>query len=188
MARVVDIFAKRLQTQENLTSQIASTIDDALAPRGLAVMMEAEHQCMTMRGVQKPGVSTITTQFTGIFEDDPAEQAKFMTLDGLIAAVVTDFKTSEVLMVGYMNEEALKRTIETGEAWYWSRSRKGFWKKGETSGQIQKVQEILTDCDQDALVVKVTVEGNGATCHVGYRSCFFRKVVNTSDGTVRLAN
>jgi phosphoribosyl-AMP cyclohydrolase len=108
--------------------------------------------------------------------------------DGLIAAVVTDFKTSEVLMVGYMNEEALKRTIETGEAWYWSRSRKGFWKKGETSGQIQKVQEILTDCDQDALVVKVTVEGNGATCHVGYRSCFFRKVVNTSDGTVRLAN
>lgn len=108
--------------------------------------------------------------------------------DGLIAAVVIDFKTSEVLMVGYMNEEALKRTIETGEAWYWSRSRKGFWKKGETSGQIQKVQEILTDCDQDALVVKVTVEGNGATCHVGYRSCFFRKVVNTSDGTVRLAN
>jgi phosphoribosyl-AMP cyclohydrolase len=108
--------------------------------------------------------------------------------DGLIAAVVTDFKTSEVLMVGYMNEEALKRTIETGEAWYWSRSRKGFWKKGETSGQIQKVQEILTDCDQDALVVKVTVEGNGATCHVGYRSCFFRKVSNTQDGTVRLEN
>ena len=108
--------------------------------------------------------------------------------DGLIAAVVTDFKTSEVLMVGYMNEEALKRTIDTGEAWYWSRSRKGFWKKGETSGQIQKVQEILTDCDQDALVVKVTVEGNGATCHVGYRSCFFRKVSNTQDGTVRLEN
>ncbi|XYK80431.1 MAG: phosphoribosyl-AMP cyclohydrolase [Labrenzia sp.] len=108
--------------------------------------------------------------------------------DGLIAAVVTDFKTSEVLMVGYMNEEALKRTIKTGEAWYWSRSRQGFWKKGETSGQIQKVQEILTDCDQDALVVKVTVEGNGATCHVGYRSCFFRKVSNTQDGTVRLEN
>lgn len=108
--------------------------------------------------------------------------------DGLIAAVVTDFKTSEVLMVGYMNEEALKRTIETGEAWYWSRSRQGFWKKGETSGQIQKVQEILTDCDQDALVVKVTVEGNGATCHVGYRSCFFRKVSNTQNGTVRLEN
>ncbi len=101
---------------------------------------------------------------------------------------LTEFKTSEVLMVGYMNEEALKRTIDTGEAWYWSRSRKGFWKKGETSGQIQKVQEILTDCDQDALVVKVTVEGNGATCHVGYRSCFFRKVSNPQDGTVRLEN
>ena len=106
--------------------------------------------------------------------------------DGLIAAVVTDAATSEVLMVGYMNEEALKRTIETGEAWYWSRSRKGFWKKGETSGQVQKVQEILTDCDQDALVVKVTVEGNGATCHVGYRSCFFRKITKTENDAVRL--
>lgn len=77
-ARVVDIFAKRLQTQEHLTSQIASAIDDAIAPRGLAIMLEAEHQCMTMRGVQKQGVSTITTQFTGLFQDDPAEQAKFM--------------------------------------------------------------------------------------------------------------
>lgn len=106
--------------------------------------------------------------------------------DGLIAAVVTHAETAEVLMVGYMNEEALKRTIETGEAWYWSRSRKGFWKKGETSGQVQKVQEILTDCDQDALVLKVIVEGNGATCHVGYRSCFYRKIVSSDDGTIRL--
>lgn len=80
LARVVDIFAKRLQTQENLTAQITSAIDDALAPRGLAVMLEAEHQCMTMRGVQKQGVSTITTLFTGIFQDDPAEQTKFMSL------------------------------------------------------------------------------------------------------------
>ena len=77
-ARVVDIFAKRLQTQEHLTAQITSAIDDAIAPRGLAVMLEAEHQCMTMRGVQKHGVSTMTTQFTGLFQDDPAEQAKFM--------------------------------------------------------------------------------------------------------------
>lgn len=80
LARVVDIYAKRLQTQEHLTTQIASAIDDALAPRGLAVMLEAEHQCMTMRGVQKPGVSTITAQFTGVFQGDPAEQAKFMSL------------------------------------------------------------------------------------------------------------
>ncbi|MEP1933259.1 MAG: phosphoribosyl-AMP cyclohydrolase [Roseibium sp.] len=106
--------------------------------------------------------------------------------DGLIVAVVTDAHSSEVLMVGYMNEEALKRTIETGEAWYWSRSRQSFWKKGETSGQIQKIQEILTDCDQDALVLKVLVEGNGATCHVGYRSCFFRKVGTGGSGAVKL--
>ncbi len=106
--------------------------------------------------------------------------------DGLIATVVTHADTSEGLMVGYMNEEALKRTIETGEAWYWSRSRQSYWKKGETSGQVQKVREILTDCDQDALVLKVIVEGNGATCHVGYRSCFFRKIVSSEDGVVRL--
>lgn len=106
--------------------------------------------------------------------------------DGLIVAVVTEVSSGEVLMVGYMNAEALKRTIDTGEAWYWSRSRKGYWKKGETSGQIQKVHEILTDCDQDALVLKVSVAGNGATCHVGYRSCFFRKVVQPDGGAVRL--
>jgi len=80
LARVVDIFARRLQTQENLTAQIVSTIDESLAPRGLAVMLEAEHQCMTMRGIQKPGVSTITTQFTGMFQDDPTEQARFISL------------------------------------------------------------------------------------------------------------
>jgi phosphoribosyl-AMP cyclohydrolase len=106
--------------------------------------------------------------------------------DGLIVAVVTDVATSEVLMVGYMNAEALKRTIDTGEAWYWSRSRKSFWKKGETSGQIQTVHEILTDCDQDALVLKVSVAGNGATCHVGYRSCFYRRIVAEGSGAVRL--
>lgn len=106
--------------------------------------------------------------------------------DGLIVAVVTDVVSGEVLMVGYMNEEALKRTIETGEAWYWSRSRQGFWKKGETSGQVQTVHEILTDCDQDAIVLKVSVGGNGATCHVGYRSCFFRKITVPADGTVGL--
>jgi len=106
--------------------------------------------------------------------------------DGLITAVVTDAGTGEVLMVGYMNEEALRRTVETGEAWYWSRSRQDFWKKGETSGQVQTVHEILTDCDQDALVLKVSVAGNGATCHVGYRSCFYRKVVKPDTGAVRL--
>jgi phosphoribosyl-AMP cyclohydrolase len=106
--------------------------------------------------------------------------------DGLIAAVVTDVATGDVLMVGYMNAEALKRTLETGEAWYWSRSRQSYWKKGETSGQIQTVHEILTDCDQDALVLKVSVAGNGATCHVGYRSCFYRKIVIADNGSARL--
>lgn len=118
-------------------------------------------------------------------EDGDLLMPKF-DADGLIAAVVTDVATGDVLMVGYMNAEALKRTIETGEAWYWSRSRQSFWKKGETSGQIQSVHEILTDCDQDALVLKVSVAGNGATCHVGYRSCFYRKVVMAQDGRVRL--
>jgi GTP cyclohydrolase I len=80
LARVVDAFARRLQTQEALTVQIAETIDEALKPRGIAVMLEAEHLCMSMRGVRKIGTATITTQFTGIFKDDPTEQVRFMTL------------------------------------------------------------------------------------------------------------
>ena len=96
--------------------------------------------------------------------------------EGLIPAIVTDADSGEVLMLGYMNAEALARTIETGEAWYWSRSRQEFWKKGGTSGQVQKVVEMRTDCDQDAILIKVRVAGNGATCHVGYRSCFYRTV------------
>jgi GTP cyclohydrolase IA len=80
LARVVDIYARRLQTQETLTAQIVSAIDEGLKPRGVAVMIEAEHMCMAMRGIQKPGVSTVTTQFTGVFRDDPAEQVRFMTM------------------------------------------------------------------------------------------------------------
>jgi GTP cyclohydrolase I len=80
LARIVDIFAHRLQTQEQLTSQIIAALDEALKPRGVAVMLEAEHQCMTLRGVQKHGASTVTTQFTGVFRDDPAEQLRFLTL------------------------------------------------------------------------------------------------------------
>lgn len=118
-------------------------------------------------------------------EGGDAFQPKF-DADGLIACVVTDADDGTVLMVGYMNAEALARTIETGEACYWSRSRQSFWKKGETSGQVQSVVEILTDCDQDALVLKVRVAGNGATCHVGYRSCFYRRITRAPDGSVRL--
>jgi GTP cyclohydrolase I len=82
LARVVDVFGRRLQTQERLTGQIVSAIDEGLKPRGIAVMIEAEHQCMTLRGVHKHGASTVTTQFTGVFRDDPAEQQRFLTLVG----------------------------------------------------------------------------------------------------------
>ncbi|MGX1199496.1 phosphoribosyl-AMP cyclohydrolase [Parvibaculum sp. MBR-TMA-1.3b-4.2] len=95
---------------------------------------------------------------------------------GLITVVTTDAETGDILMVAYMNEEALSKTIETGEAWYWSRSRGELWHKGDTSGQIQTVVEMLTDCDQDTLQLKVNVGGDGGCCHVGYRSCFYRRV------------
>ena len=95
---------------------------------------------------------------------------------GLITAVTTDAKTGELLMVAWMNAEALARTIETGEAWYWSRSRNELWHKGATSGQIQTVVELRTDCDQDTVWLKVEVAGDGGCCHVGYRSCFYRRV------------
>ena len=94
---------------------------------------------------------------------------------GLIPVITTDSKTGEVLMHGYMNSEALKKTIETKEAHYWSRSRKSIWHKGKTSGFIQKVKEIRIDDDQDAIWLMVDI-GNGSSCHVGYRSCFYRSV------------
>lgn len=97
--------------------------------------------------------------------------------DGLIPAMAIDAITKEPLMLAYMNEESLRRTLEIGEAVYWSRSRKEFWHKGATSGHIQKVIEIRTDCDQDALVVYVEQIGAGA-CHTGRGSCFYRNVVS----------
>ena len=95
--------------------------------------------------------------------------------DGLIVAIAQDAGSGQVLMVAYMNAEALQRTLEIGQAVYWSRSRREIWHKGATSGHVQHVEEILTDCDQDALVLKVRQIGEGA-CHVGYRSCFYRRV------------
>ena len=91
---------------------------------------------------------------------------------GLIPAVIQDVHSKDVLMVAYMNAESLKRTVETGKTWFWSRSRKQFWQKGETSGHVQAVREILYDCDQDTLLV--LVEQTGPACHTGSRSCFFR--------------
>ncbi|SCZ11164.1 phosphoribosyl-AMP cyclohydrolase [Microvirga guangxiensis] len=101
--------------------------------------------------------------------------------DGLVTCVTTDAATGELLMVAHMNAEALAKTLETGEAWYWSRSRGELWHKGATSGQIQTVVEMRVDCDQDALWLKVNVAGDGGCCHTGRRSCFYRKV-ETADG------
>ena len=95
--------------------------------------------------------------------------------DGLIPVITTDSKSGEVLMHGYMNSEALKKTIETKEAYYWSRSRGEIWHKGETSGFVQKVIEIRIDDDQDSVWISVDI-GGGASCHVGYKSCFYRSV------------
>lgn len=105
--------------------------------------------------------------------------------NGLLTAVVTDADSGELLMVAHMNAEALALTLETGIAHYWSRSRKSLWKKGDTSGNVQSVVELRTDCDQDAVWLKVRVAGDGATCHTGRRSCFYRSV-RLSDGEVVL--
>jgi phosphoribosyl-AMP cyclohydrolase len=96
--------------------------------------------------------------------------------DGLVTAVATDAATGELLMVAHMNAEALTNTIHSGEAHYFSRSRKRLWRKGEESGHIQRVVEMRVDCDQDAILMKVHVAGDGVACHRGYRSCFYRKV------------
>lgn len=92
--------------------------------------------------------------------------------NGLIPAIAQDVESGQILMVGYMNKEALDLTVKTGYATYFSRSRKRLWKKGEESGHVQKVQQILVDCDQDCLILKVTVDAG--QCHIGYQSCFYR--------------
>ena len=94
--------------------------------------------------------------------------------DGLVTVVAVDAASGEVLMVAHMNDAALARTLETGEAWYWSRSRGELWHKGATSGQIQTVVEMRVDCDQDAVLLRVRVAGDGGCCHTGRRSCFYR--------------
>jgi len=116
-------------------------------------------------------------------EEGLAFQPRF-DASGLVTCVATDAVTGEVLMVAHMNDEALRRTIASGEAWYFSRSRNALWRKGETSGHTQRVIEMRTDCDQDAVWIKV--EQIGAACHTGRRSCFYRKV-ETSEGGARLS-
>ena len=106
--------------------------------------------------------------------------------DGLVACIAVDAQDGRVLMLAHMNAESLARTLETGEAWYWSRSRGELWHKGATSGQIQRVVEMRVDCDQDALLIRVAVGGDGGCCHTGRRDCFYRRVVRGDDGGVRL--
>jgi phosphoribosyl-AMP cyclohydrolase len=105
--------------------------------------------------------------------------------NGLVTCVVTDAGSGEVLMVAHMNADALQKTIASGEAWYFSRSRQALWKKGETSGHVQRVVEMRIDCDQDAVWIKVVQEGPGA-CHTGRRSCFYRAVPVGKPGAVTL--
>jgi phosphoribosyl-AMP cyclohydrolase len=121
---------------------------------------------------------------TSEIEEGTAFTPKF-DADGLITVVATDAASGAVLMVAHMNGEALARTIASGEAWYFSRSRKSLWKKGETSGHVQRVVELRIDCDQDAVWLRVEQQGPGA-CHTGRRSCFYRAVPLGKKGAVSL--
>ena len=121
---------------------------------------------------------------------EQVEEGNFLApkfdFDGIMPAVVTETSSGEVLMLGYMNAESLTKTIETKEAYYWSRSREVLWKKGDSSGMIHEVDEILIDDDQDSLLLKVTIKGLGASCHVGYKSCFYRSLQNVTEDGVKL--
>ena len=105
---------------------------------------------------------------------------------GLVTCVTTDADNGDVLMVAHMNDEALRKTIETGDAWYYSRSRKALWRKGESSGKVQRVVEMRMDCDQDAIWIRVEQQG-GAACHTGRRSCFYRAITQGDDGAAKVS-
>ncbi len=111
----------------------------------------------------------------GGLEDGLVFQPRFDD-KGLIPAIVTDAEDGTVLMLAYMNEEALRLTRETGEAHFWSRSRQSLWRKGATSGETQRVVDIRTDCDQDTILLSVALQGKGVACHTGRRSCFYRRL------------
>ncbi len=112
--------------------------------------------------------------------EETAEFAPKFDADGLIPVAVTDAGAGRLLMLAYMSAEALSKTIDTGEAWYWSRTRRKLWRKGETSGNTQAVREIRTDCDQDA--IELVVDQTGPACHTHRQSCFYRSVVKGENG------
>jgi phosphoribosyl-AMP cyclohydrolase len=127
--------------------------------------------------------SYVSLSMIYVYSDSIFDTGRFMVLDidftkgsGLVPVIVQDDETKEVLMLAYMNREAWLKTLETGKATYWSRSRNELWVKGETSGHVQMVKEMLIDCDSDTLLLKVHQVG-GAACHTGNRSCFFKRVV-----------
>ena len=113
---------------------------------------------------------------------DPLSALDFGKGDGLVTAIAIDDERGDVLMVAHMNEEALRKTIESGDAWYFSRSRNALWRKGETSGQTQRVVEMRMDCDQDAIWIRVAQQG--AACHTGRHSCFYRRIEAADGGTL----
>ena len=119
-------------------------------------------------------------------QDETRELRPTFNGDGLIAAVAQDSSTGEILMLAWMNAEALEKTISTKIATYWSRSRQALWVKGETSGHVQRVTEILVDCDQDAVVL--IVEQTGGACHTGRKSCFYRAVSESGDGLFHISD
>jgi phosphoribosyl-AMP cyclohydrolase len=114
-------------------------------------------------------------------EEGPAFSPRYDS-QGLVVCVTVEAATGEVLMVAYMNALALEKTLETGVAHYWSRSRQSLWRKGDTSGQVQKVVSLKVDCDQDALLLAVEPGGDGKACHTGRKSCFYRRVEAGADG------
>jgi phosphoribosyl-AMP cyclohydrolase len=130
----------------------------------------------------RTGFLFFTTAFAGLFSTFMLKKIMQIPNDlkyddkGLIPAVIQDWQNGQILMVAYMNAESLKKTVETRLTWFWSRSRRKFWQKGETSGHIQRVKDILYDCDQDTLLIKV--EQTGPACHTGEQSCFFRSFLD----------
>ena len=120
-----------------------------------------------------------TSSETNDIEEGLSLQPRY-DASGLVTCVATDARSGEVLMVAHMNDDALRKTIATGEAWYFSRSRRALWRKGETSGHVQRVLEMRIDCDQDSVWIRV--EQSGAACHTGRHSCFYRKVTGAEGG------
>ena len=127
---------------------------------------------------------------SNLTHDHDAEESLLLTpkfdAAGLVTCVATDAASGDVLMVAHMNAEALRKTIATGDAWYYSRSRKALWRKGESSGKVQRVVEMRMDCDQDAIWIRVEQQG-GAACHTGRRSCFYRAITTGEDGAAKVS-